>query len=289
MSRQIFRNLTVTVGPLGEAQGLKIKNLRVAVSTTQTSDLKKNNGSIKIYNAEKSLIKELASSNKRLGVTVRAGYDGVEEPVFAGVVSGMYLDAQAADIVLVIRVVDGVLHASNTMFSKSYKGKVRVFDIMKDIVSTMQERNNNLIVAKLPENDTKTYKNGFAWCGTAGDCLTKICHDHKLTWFINNDQLYITEPDAPLVTTTVPLLKNTSGLLGSPQFYEGTTGRSKTKIRERGISFTCRLNPEVKVGYEVRVESMAFNDNYLIKELKLDLDNAKGNFSMNCIGINEWI
>ena len=36
------------------------------------------------------------------------------------------------------------------------------------------------------------------------------------------------------------------------------------------------------------VESAAFQDNYLLKKLTLDLDNTQGNFEMRCIGINEW-
>lgn len=288
MSEKLNRELSVVIGELGKPRGLKIQKLRIVVNTTQTSDLKKNNGTIKIYNVNKSLTKELSSTSKKLGVTVYAGYNSTENPVFVGVVSGMYLDAEDTDLILNLKVVDGVLHANNAMFFKSFAGQVYVDDILLEICKAMQNRNSELQIARLPKNTYKKYKNGFTWAGTTGDCLTKICNDHKLTWFVNNNELYVVEPEQPLPALQVPLISSDTGLLGSPKYYENTTSTGKTKLKEKGISFTCKLNHEVKVGYEVRVESVSFTANYLIKKINLALDSTQGHFEMRCIGINEW-
>ena len=286
--QQFDRRIFVTIGSLESTTGTRLQNLRMTLNLTKTNDRKKNNGTIKIYNLKPDTIETLRKQGT-LGVTVEAGYAGHEAVVFIGVVMGMHVEHTGTDNILHIKVIDGVVRAANVWFTKSYAKNIDPWDIMADVVAEMQAANDKLVVGNLSGATTTVYKNGFIWNGLAGDCLTRICADKNLHWFINDNTIHILSPDESVQPSHVPLITPDSGLLGSPQYHEEKTGKRKDKHTEKGIKFKCLLNPDIKVGTEVAVTSRYFDDHYLVKKIVINADSEDSDFVMEVTAINEWL
>lgn len=287
---QVNREIYVTVGPLSQPTGTKFQNLKMSLNLTKSADTKNNNGTIKIYNLKHDSIQELTGYKEKLGVTVEAGYNGNANVVFIGIIMGMHVEYTGTDVVLNIKVVDGVFRAANIWFSKSYGKNTDPCEILADVMYEMLAVNDKLSIGKFScQLATSPYKNGFVWNGFAGDCLTRICADKGLKWFISDDVIHILGNEESIQPGLVPFLTPVSGLVGSPRYHEEKTGKRKDKHTEKGIKFRCLLNPELKVGTEVKIRSRFFDDHYLIKKIVISADNRDGEFIMEVVAINEWL
>lgn len=285
---QYERKIYVTIGPLAQDSGTRINDLRMNLNLVKTSDCKKNNGTIKIYNLKNETIEDI-KRNPPLGVTVEAGYKGNEGIIFIGAVMGMHVEYTRSDVILNIKVSDGSIKTTNIWFSKSYAGKTKPSDVLNDILSEMKSSNSKLIEGIINANSASDYQNGFVWNGYANDALNRICLDNNLNWFISDSIINIVGYETPLNPSNVPFLNVDSGLIGSPEYHEEKVGKRKDKHTEKGIKFKCLLNPDVSVGNEVQIQSRFFNDNYLVKKIVINADNYEGNFLMEVIAINEWL
>ena len=292
MSLKLDRKIYVTVGPLDDPLGRKFQNLRMHINLTKTNDTTKNTGSVEIYNLKHSTMQDIVNYKGRLGVTVEAGYANRVGIVFLGTTTGVHVKIDKADKILVLEIADGIYRAQNVWFTASYSKPAELLMIFEDILKAMREVNPLLVLATVPISiafGAKPYKNGFTWNGYAGDCLTRICVDRNLHWFIDDNALHILEQEQKIWTGMVPLLSADSGLIGSPEYFEDTAGERKDKHIERGLKFRCLLDPDIKVGSEVKVVSKYFNNNYLVREININADSKEGDFIMDIVGINEWI
>ena len=137
---QFERRIYVTIGPLLDEIGTLIRDVKISLNLKKTNDRKKNSGTIKIYNLKNETIKDLRGQAP-LGVTVEAGYLNNEGIVFVGAVMGMDVEYTGQDVILNIKVVDGVINTSNAWFSKSYGKETEVAKIVDDIINEMKTVN----------------------------------------------------------------------------------------------------------------------------------------------------
>ena len=87
----------------------------------------------------------------------------------------------------------------------------------------------------------------------------------------------------------MPYLTPSTGLLGSPKVYKKQSGSQKLKRYEKGITVDCLINPDIKVGSEVKVTSKSFDDHYVVTEMKISADTQEGSWKMSLTCINEWV
>ena len=288
INKQFGRTLTATIGQLGDSRGVKIQNLKMNFTGTKTNDRDQNTGTLRIFNLSQRDIASIVSQGKNMGVNIEAGLGNNVDYVFIGNVLHAHGEKQQTNNILTLEIIDGLVSTSQVWFAKSYAGVVDPFTILADIVAEMRLF-TDLQIGEITGEKVPFYQNGFVWNGTANSALNRICTDKKLQWFIADNMINILEYETPLTNPLVPLLTADTGLIGSPQFFEDDAGDNPEKWTERGVSFSCLLNPKIKIGSEVKIESNNYNDHYLVRKISYDLDSHEGNFLMNCEAINEWV
>jgi len=320
-SVNMHRFAEISVGQLntkGKTNVKAINNLRISFNLSLSNDRDANKGSITLYNASDSTLRELGidtqgSLQQPLAIQLNAGYLGVSEDtgsigtLFTGIVYSYASKLKNGVRSTKFKAVDGVINAATYPFVESYKKGCLLTDVVQDIVDTMYDfMGNDYMTEQSPAaskvlNNVKL-ENGLALSCSCGDALSFLGDSYGFTWTIRGEIVYligfkdtndsIQEAFIDIETDPylAPLIVPETGLLGDISPYYKKNSVNRLKSGAKGIVFTCLLNPLIKPGYPITVGyNRDHKEAFLVTNVKVKGDTHRPQqWTMEVTAINEW-
>ena len=248
-----------------DVAGLTFKKIRISVELEREIDETQLKGRIDLYNLNEQ---NEGLIHKRGGpVTVRAGYPETIAEIYVGEAQRIVRAREDLAKITRIHIGDQVRHKDRLggIAAISYNGERSIRSIVKDLAGDMDLPLGPLDA--IPAGETYAY---FYFAGVASDALTYILERVDCRWFEEDGLIRINkagmmQADAPTITV-------------SPE-----TGLIKTPIRtDEGAEIQMFLNPAVKLGCIMIVESETLTGRWKVVGLRHNADNWEGAFLTWC-------
>ena len=241
-----------------------IPELRVQFEVNKSINGKLNSCKLKIYNLSedkrKKLIKDKTDNNIMMPFLFKAGYSKLET-LFKGSVWEAFSVKQGADFITTINSLDGAYDYFNSYTSKTIIGNP-IDHILNDMPNTQKGKISKRVELSRPRvlvgNSVNLIENSL---------------DENETHYIDEEKLYILKDDE-VISDYMPVVNLETGLLETPI----------KKAQE--LTFKTLLNPTIKIGGLVKLESMTakqLNGIYKVMTIKYSGDNYGSDWSQECI------
>jgi len=211
--------------------------LKISFSCNKSISGGLNSSTINIYNiAQKSrelISKERFQTDKRIKVTLDVGYGDRSETIFKGTVLSAISLRDGADIVTEIEATDG-----GEALEKSFVTKV--IDAGVDKVEEIVDELTGVAKGKVTAKVVNTRP--IVIVGNAVEELRKASRENGYIFYIGEEKCHVIKSDE-VIFEQVQIVKASTGLINTPT-REGLN-----------VVFNTVLNPAIKVGGKVKVES----------------------------------
>jgi hypothetical protein len=247
-----------------EPHDLKIEfDVSKSISSTQ------NEAEIKVFNLSES--SRNAMGKELDEVTLEAGYwppfgsdnTGI---IFKGYIRDVQHTRDGPTIVTTLTTGDGDKAVRNSTVSKSYKSGTKVETVMNDLQSELEKEGVGKGEWKLPEK-LPTMKRPYAVVGSVKREFDILSRGYGFYWSIQNGNTEVMPGDGTVggIIHITPL----SGMVNVPT------------ITDNGIKVAVLLNPEIKPGIKVKIESQVLEMNaeggeYRVGDCRYSGDNREG-------------
>jgi len=248
---------TVTVRPPLRIEFQADKSIRGQLNKIQ----------VKLYNLDErkrlALVKD-AEQQKRIPFRLSVGYEGALEMVFSGTIHTGSNSRQGPDHITTIEGLDGGFDFLNSFTSRTVLGgDEAVKAVLQDMPDTAEGKITERPTTSRPKvlvgNSVQIIEDGL---------------DPNETWYIDDGQLYIIKPDE-VTSRFIPVVSAATGLLNTP-------------TREASVvTFDTLMNPAVKIGQRVQLESVTaphLNGIYRLDTISYSGDNYGDDWRMTCSG-----
>lgn len=267
-SFQFNRDYSLYIGEPNDDEGLLVKDLHIEFEVTQVIDnkLKAGDGKVKIYNLAESSIKKL--QKPQTYIRLLAGYkDSGMAEVLLGNATDIRTEKEGSDMVTTLHIGEAYTILHNVRVTSQIPAGKTVEDVIRELANKA-----GMPIGNIYGEGVKTQLlYGYPLSGTVKFQLDEICSAYRLKWKFDSNKLVVADEEGFISAdrTIAYVLTKDSGLLGIPTYREynyGTikveehTHDDKTKkvnkpIKKQGIEFTALLNPRVKPGSLVLVQS----------------------------------
>jgi hypothetical protein len=219
----------------------RIIRTRIKFSIEKNSESNANKGTITVYNLSQETRNFL--EKKDAIAMLKAGFRDFASTIFLGdILKGMN-KRQGPDVVTDLECGDGEFALKTALLNVSFGPGVKNTQIIDAAVAAITQYN---VVKGFRETiPVKTYQQGFSFSGQARDALKQQLLPVGLEFHIQDGELSIIKPDGTNKELAV-LVSQDTGLVGFP---------TKTAL---GVEFTCLLNPQLRPGRAVKLESKQF-------------------------------
>lgn len=261
MARLYLRQVIVTVlPPVGEPK--RISELRVKFRSIKNEESKPNTMELEIYNLSETTRTSL--EGKKTSIILEAGYEDTTEVIFTGNITKVVHEKDGPDIASKIELADGGNKYRNARISKGIPPGAKITQAIDELIKAMDLTKGPII--GIPKGQ---YANGLTMQGLAKDRLDEICKSNGLRWSIQDGSIQII-PEKKTTLDSVVIVSPDTGLIGSP---------NKTK---NGIEFKTLLQPVLKPGKRVKMESRFINGIFKISTVNHSGDSQEGDFITEC-------
>lgn len=262
MANLIGRIARLQISPTVPAIGasvtswIEVTGLRVSFSVKRTLKPDANSASVEVYNLSETSRAQI----KRKGVRVilEAGYQDVGlEAVIQGDCRLASHEQSGTEWVTRFELLDGGRALRYGRASTSYAPGTPISKAVSDLAGKFGLSGGQL-AKQLPSLSAKTI-NGIVTHGGVGETLDKLLKPQAVSWSIQDGKLQILKSDSDH-TELIPLISVDSGLIGSPKLItpDKNEGRSL-------LSFSSLLNPRIRPGCLVSVQSKQFTGQYRVE------------------------
>lgn len=272
--RQYLRKVRLTAkGSKGEVKinpgGLDGPQLKIEFDIIKDLSSEQNEAEIKIYNLSEKTRNALGTELD--DVTLEAGYMPPGEKgnvgiIFKGQIRDVTHTRDGADIVTVLTNGEGDKAVRNATISKSYKAGTPVKEVAEDIQKELEKEGVSKGEWKFPDT-IKDFKRPYVAVGGAKIEMDHLSRDNGFYWGIQNGVTEVIPADGFIggIVNITPR----SGLVGIPA------------ITDNGVKVGVLLNPEIRVGRRVKIESDVLEMNaeggvYRVSALRYSGDNRDG-------------
>lgn len=172
-------------------------------------------------------------------------------PVYGGVKS----ESKPPDTVLTIEASDGGNALSTARVSISFATQTTLRQI---IAEALRQTGIPSDVTTIPET---VYPAGYRFVGKPGDLFSQLAVSAGQSWFIRDGAFNFTGTSS----AESVLLSSSTGMVGSP------TPKSDGSVEVKSL-----LNPAIRVGGSVELQSVYVNGSYTVQSLETSLDSGFG-------------
>jgi hypothetical protein len=264
MSDFYGRKYQVLIGPRGEP-GILVEGLRCTFAIEKTLTQEPNQTTIEIYNLSpknRNLILDRETS-----VIVNAGYEGTMRTIFVGDVVKVTPRWQSTDIVLQIEAGDGQNAYNNARLDISLAPGTnfrRAFEVVVESLGLTRGEVKGV-------NDEQQFLNGLTLSGSSKEQMNMLMERQGLGWSIQDGQIQVLPRDDATSEEAI-LLTPETGLIGSPfqakVIRQDTLARSSLGALEGAISVTSLLNPRIRPGRRIRVQSRFIDGTFIVEKVR---------------------
>lgn len=227
-------------------------------STTNTSE-------ISIFNLSES-------SRNRIGreltnVSIDAGYLNAETDTVGRIFGGQVRDVKhmrdGADVVSIITVGDGDSALRSSFLNRTFPAGTEVSTVVTALIDQLIVDGVIQGEVVLPEG-LDPYARPYTVAGSVKSELDKLSRTHQFYWSIQNGVIEVIAGNKPLPRITV--LNSSTGMIGYPI------------ITDNGVEVKALINPEVRAGRMIKVESNFIDLNsdgglYRVGSIEYNADN----------------
>jgi hypothetical protein len=266
---------------IGDTTGdaVSIDSLFMTIEIKRELSSKPAEGTIKIYNLSETTEKRIGVKNdaknnsKSKRIQIFVGYDGKEILIHDGDIRRIESQREGLDRITVVTLGGNLYKLTNAIFNKSYKGQVKIKQIVTDALPSFELESLGLDV--IPDN---AMTNNFSYTGRTADLLNKLLRPLKIQWHEDNGFVKFNKNGDN--TRTAVLLTRDTGLIGSAGLYTKDT----EKGTETGVKFKSVMNGLITIGCLVKIESIIINGLFKVTQLCYKGDNREGDFVVECLG-----
>ena len=254
----------LTINPSGKSE-LR-DEMRVAIDVEKGLSGTANSATIRIWNLKES--NRNAVGKEFDEVEIEAGYIsniGGQKfgLIYKGAIRDVQHDRENSDIITTITCGDGDKALRKAVINKSYPKGTPVKTVLEDLAAELEKDGVTRGEWKLPD-DLPTMKRPYAACGACTRELDRLGRAFEFYWSSQNQKLEIVPGDDAL--GTMVLINQQSGMIGTPA------------ITDNGVVVKVLLNPEIRVGHKVKIESQTLEMNgaggeYRVSQLNYSGDN----------------
>jgi len=267
---QINRWYELTIGDGNTFEAVVITppmNLTFSVNKSSTALKKQNSAEIEVYNLPEEALKVL---EKDYPVAfLKAGYAKQEIiTLIKGEIVSVSTRKQGPDLVTQILMGSGYVALNHeTVQAVVPEGKT-----VKEVIETLQREMTGIskgVFSGFNINNKVLY--GYSMSGTARETLDNICRTYNLDYNIDNDVLYVHDATGTLDENyaLAPLINEESGLIELPYETRVEVGYAKKSVKNKGgVHFKVLMNPSLRAGSIVKIESSTINGWYKISDLR---------------------
>ena len=253
--------------------------LHIKFDLEKTDVSSNNTGTISIWNLNDEHVSVL--EQKDCMIALYAGYGDTKPLIFSGNVTNPETAMESTDRKTDLDVVDGRVAIRDTYLSLSYVGETLLQTIYGDCINQMgitciysQGAAVLLAATKLPF--------GYAFIGTAADCLTQLCNAYGLKWSIQNGVCQVLLAAEP-ISQQAYLLSEETGLIGVPKRVamsaESTVQGSSDSKTVYGYEVEYFLNGAINVNDLVQLQSAKVSGYFRVKNIQISGDNLEGDWT----------
>lgn len=261
-------------------RGNFIDGLRFKFNIEKNSDSTPNKAKIMIYNLSPD--NRAALENKNTTVTLKAGYGLILDrnsstigTIFIGSGLKSFTTKEGPDYVTHIETDDGNEAYTEADINMSFGEGVKASSIIDTLASSMGIGKGD--TSGIPDN--LGYIGGFSASGLSRDVMDDVVDKADAEWSIQDGQLQIlpvggaNREEAVLLASALGPDRVNTGIVGSPT-RSGFKGSANKK--ENGIEFTSLLQPDIRPGRRVKVESKEVNGFFVCRKVTHDGDTRTG-------------
>jgi hypothetical protein len=261
----------VVAAPLAEdfktlsGQVTEITDLRVQFKVEKNLEKDPNTAEIKVYNlAERT---RAALQAKGCKVVLQAGYDISLATLFIGDARTIDHTHEGPDWITKIEAGDGERAYLNGRVNESFKGGVKVPEVVSRIASAVGIDPGNSL-SKLTATQGQQYVHGYAAFGKASKELDKVLKASGYDWSIQDGRLQILGKRETNTERIISLSSDT-GLIGTPEY--GTSDKSK---KPPVLKFKALLSAEIRPGGRLDFDSITHKGVHRVKKITHTGDTA---------------
>lgn len=261
--------------------------MRFDVSKTSDNRRNGNSASIQVFNLSRTTLEKLQS--EFISCVLEVGYvgDDPQHPELIQLVKGNVTELktvkQGSYTVTHIVMGEGYTELTHTKLKfTAPPGKTRR-EILDQVISQIPGVSVGAIAGT---NLNNPVLDGYPVWGNPKDVLNEITEAWGLEWRQTNGVIEITD-ESGLVNKNkneAPLISPASGLIDIPFYTSATPTKTKgDKTRRDGLQFKALLNPSLKPGQLVRIESAEVNGWYRINDARYIGDIRGNDWYVECL------
>ncbi len=265
---------------ISETEEIRVRGLRVKFTSDKSVDSKAyNKTSIHIYNLNKQTRDKIEGINQYVLLNVGYSLDqNISLPrLTQGNLTMFKHSFEPPEILTELEFADGVVISSKRI---SYSGKqgVTPYQVLNSICKKIGVKSN---IKALEKNTlaNKAMAGGYSYAGRAADAIDELVDSIGSFWHIEDDTCTFLN-DKEVLEGEIFLINEESGLIGVPTKVDDVTTRSgnlKRKDKKSGKKPTkigyivhCLLNPRIRTGAAIRVQSKKLNFDYQCKVERIE-------------------
>lgn len=271
MPEQYLRKVSLDV--IANGQTRRIDNLRIKFTVKKTAKSEPNKAEISIYNLSEKTRSLVEAKDCR--VVLSAGYLGLNpegilrtsafktksvDVVFQGNVKKFEHTKESTDIITRLECGDGHKAFTTATMDKGYHPDTSLSVPFQDLAAALGLAKGAQVT--IPD---RKIGNGITLSGPVRNHLDNLCKRFDLEWSIQNEALQIVD-SSKFTNDGIIVLNKSTGLVGSP---------SKTKD---GVSFSCLLQPALRPGKRINLDSMFLKGIFYARTVTHDGDSHQGSF-----------
>jgi hypothetical protein len=268
MNELSLRAAAVTVGKPG-AQGKRVTGLRIIFDIEKNSESTPNKAKVSIYNLSAKSRAEFEGEG--LTFKLEAGYSGLTnatvilKEVFSGELARSTSKRQGADIVTTLEAADSITPLTQTTIEQSFAPGTSTPTVVQALAKRL-----GVAIGTIVPGAAQIFENGLTLTGRVSDNLDMITARQGLEWSVTDGELNILEPSTPTAELAILLTKAT-GLVGVPNKgtkMHGKGAKAAGGVDAAGVEFIALLDPEIKPGRAVIIQSDDFTGQVRVRRCK---------------------
>lgn len=244
-----------------ESETLSISQLRIAFHIDKTINEKPNPAKIEIWNLNRNHINQLLSGHFK-SVSLAVGYTQLTR-LYSGDIIKVFIRRDGLDFILQLECGDG--HQAYTTARSAITLKSGASD--EDIIKAVQQTLPKVQLGEIVLSNQRKLPRGRVLNGDSREILNRVARNHQADWSIQDGQL-IFLPKENVLNGEAVVLSQQTGLVGSPEQTDD------------GLTLRCLLNPLLRIGSVVQLESILpyFKGEYKIVKLSHSGDGLNGDW-----------
>lgn len=238
-ARVTFNNGALIVNP----GGMNLHEMKIEFNVSKGLESSQNTASISIWNLKEA--HRNAVGKELDDVVLEAGYlppegGGNVGIIFAGQMRDVEHRRDGPDIITTISCGDGDRAFRRATISKTFPAGTRVETVVEEIFKQMEAEGLKRGEWKFPD-DMPPFKRPYSICGSCAREMDRLGRSRGFYWSSQNGVVEIVPGDGTI--GGIVLISPQSGMVDTPT------------ITDNGIKVSALLNPEIRPGRRVRVES----------------------------------